>query len=114
MAGALREKGNTLRGLCDRQNLDIPPATEVYTQLKTFTYPDFQKLCYVLLMSELDDTLEMDSTLKKYFPDGVSKSREEIIGRCTRCKEMTSTVESCCGAPVEYEGGLIDPLEDEE
>ena len=39
--------------------------------------------------------------------------KEEIIGMCRACKEMTSLDESCCGAPIWFEGGWEFPEEEE-
>lgn len=33
----------------------------------------------------------------------------EFIGRCTKCKEMTSSDSPCCDAPIEYEGSVLEP-----
>lgn len=35
-------------------------------------------------------------------------------GICTECKEWTDVTDSCCGALVYVDGGLIDPLDLEE
>lgn len=41
---------------------------------------------------------------------------EKIEGVCTECKEWTTLLGSCCGAPIKYEGHIVsaDDLEDEE
>lgn len=39
---------------------------------------------------------------------------EKIEGRCRNCGEMTNLAESCCGAPVYFEGHWYSPDEVEE
>lgn len=39
---------------------------------------------------------------------------KQIIGRCIACGEMTTLEYPCCGAPLEFEGGLIKPIDDED
>ena len=35
------------------------------------------------------------------------KYTEDDVGQCTACGEWTSVVDSCCGAPVAFEGGVV-------
>lgn len=42
------------------------------------------------------------------------KAKDEIIGVCKSCKEWTSLDNSCCGAPIWFEGGWISPEEEDD
>lgn len=37
---------------------------------------------------------------------------KSVIGRCVACGEMTTLEYPCCGAPLEFEGGLIKPVDE--
>lgn len=44
-----------------------------------------------------------------------SKDLEEKVGMCSKCKEWTAIKDPCCGAPVWFEGELVQPeYEDED
>jgi hypothetical protein len=47
--------------------------------------------------------------MNRYF----KKKYQGAIGVCTECKEWTSVLDPCCGAPVLYQGSYIsidDPI----
>lgn len=58
------------------------------------------------VMKNIDVTELPESELEK---SSTYRELKDDSGICRRCKEHTSVLYSCCGAPVHYNGGNVDP-----